>query len=81
VYVYVVELSLCMFCTWLCCVRVPAVVFNVCACVAAALCIELCVLCVFCWVAVSVCVSLLGFVCVCVQLGVGGGCILVCVLS
>ena len=42
--VYVVELSLCMFCTWLCCMRVIAVVFDVCACVAAAFCIVLCAL-------------------------------------
>ena len=43
--VYAVEFSLCVFCSWLCCMRVPAVVFDVCACVAAALCIVLCVLC------------------------------------
>jgi len=41
--VYVVEFCLCMFCTWLCCMRVPAIVLDVCACVAAALCIVLCV--------------------------------------
>ena len=44
--IHVVEFSLCMCCTWLCFMRVPAVVFDVCACVAAALCIVSCVHCV-----------------------------------
>ena len=57
---YVVELSLCMFCTWLCFMRVPAVVFDVCACVAAVLCTVLC----DCCVRSVVCIVLCGCVCV-----------------
>jgi len=54
--VYVVELSLCMCCTWLCCMRVPAVVFDVCAsCAAVALCVVLCVRCVVCVVLCVLC--------------------------
>ena len=52
--VYVREVVCVCVCTWLCYIRVPAVVFDVCASwVAVALCVVWCVCCVCC-VSVSV---------------------------